>query len=374
MMKKSIKKLIAAGVAGLALTMVFAGCSGPTGKPAASAAKPSSIEVTDIKGNTVTVPGDLKKIAVTPIPWASVTYFMDGNSDRLAAIHPAAMSAFKNSFIAKHDKNFANIDTKIVNSNFSINAEAAANAGIQAAVLWQYQDKDAEQLKKIGIAPVLIYNDNIEDLKKSFTILGKMLGKEDRAQKINAYYDNAYNEITSHKAEVDAAEKPTILFLRTSKLRLQGNDNFVHQELEIGGAHNPMDQVALDSNNKSISMEQVYEINPDIIFLSNFDTFVPDDLYQNKIPGQDWSTVKAVQNHRVYKVPLGVYRWDAPGVETPLMMKWVAHVLQPTIFKDIDIKKETRAFYKDMLNIDVTDEDLAQIFHDKENADSQPIY
>lgn len=135
-----------------------------------------------------------------------------------------------------------------------------------------------------------------------------------------------------------------------------------------------MDQVALDSNNKSISMEQVYEINPDVIFLSNFDKFVPDDLYENKIPGQDWSTVKAVQNHRVYKVPLGVYRWDAPGVETPLMMEWVAHTLQPGIFGYLDVRKDTKAFYKDMLNIDVTEEDLAQIFQDDANKNSRPIF
>lgn len=371
-MKSWSKKWIALAAAGLVLAGGIAGCG--TGKQGAPSKEAATVTITDIKGNEVAVPKDLKKIAVTPIPWASVTYFMDGSSERLAAIHPAAMSAFKNSFIAKHDKNFANIDTKIVNSNFSINAEAAANAGIQAAVMWQYQDKDAEKLKKIGIAPVLIYNDNIEDLKKSFTILGKMLGKEDRAQKINAYYDNVYKDITSHKAEVDAAEKPTILFLRTSKLQLQGNDNFVHQELEIGGAHNTMDQVALDSNNKSISMEQVYEINPDVIFLSNFDKFVPDDLYDNKIPGQDWSTVKAVQNHRVYKVPLGVYRWDAPGVETPLMMEWVVHTLQPGIFGYLDVRKDTKAFYKDMLNIDVTDEDLAQIFQDDANKNSRPIF
>lgn len=84
--------------------------------------------------------------------------------------------------------------------------------------------------------------------------------------------------------------------------------------------------------------------------------------------------MKAVQNHRVYKVPLGVYRWDAPGVETPLMMEWVAHTLQPGIFGYLDVRKDTKAFYKDMLNIDVTDEDLAQIFQDDANKNSRPIF
>ena len=159
-------------------------------------------------------------------------------------------------------------------------------------------------------------------------------------------------------------------FLRNSKLRLQGNDNFIHEAIRIGGGENPFAQEANTGNNKDISMEEVYRINPDIILLSNFDNFVPDDLYENRIAGQDWSTVKAVQNHRVYKVPMGIYRWDAPGVETPLMMKWLAKLLQPEIFKDMDVRADTKKFYKDFMKYDVSDEDLAMIFADKENRNS----
>ena len=56
------------------------------------------------------------------------------------------------------------------------------------------------------------------------------------------------------------------------------------------------------------------------------------------------------------------------------MMEWVAHTLQPKIFGYLDVRKDTKAFYKDMLNIDVTDEDLAQIFQDNANKNSQPIF
>lgn len=159
--------------------------------------------------------------------------------------------------------------------------------------------------------------------------------------------------------------------MKNSKLRLQGNNNFIHEAIQIGGGANPFEQEANTDSNKDISMEEVYRINPDIILLSNFDTFIPDDLYENRIPGQDWGTVKAVQNHHVYKVPMGIYRWDAPGVETPLMMKWLATLLQPKIFKDIDVRRDTKAFYKDFMHYDLSDEDLSMIFADKENQNSR---
>ena len=108
-------------------------------------------------------------------------------------------------------------------------------------------------------------------------------------------------------------------------------------------------------------MEEILAIDPDIILMSNFDSFTPADLYENRLDGQDWSQVSAVLNHRVYKTPMGIYRWDAPGVETPLMMRWLAQLIQPEIFAEIDIEQDTRAFFQDYFGYSLTDEDLADL-------------
>lgn len=60
-------------------------------------------------------------------------------------------------------------------------------------------------------------------------------------------------------------------------------------------------------------MEQIYAWNPDIIFITNFTETQPADLLENKVDGQDWSQVKAVQEGKVYKIPLGIYRWFPPS-------------------------------------------------------------
>ncbi|MCQ2372991.1 MAG: ABC transporter substrate-binding protein [Phascolarctobacterium sp.] len=369
-MKTWQKKVTATCLAVLTSVALY-GC-GSKSKVEAPAKNEKQI-VIDIKGNKVEVPKNLKKLGVVPMPWAYVIYAFDGNSERLAAIHPGTKGAYKGKFLETKDKHFGKIDTKLINQNFSVNMEGLAGAGVEACLMWQYQEQDAKKLDAIGVKPILIYNDTVDSLKKSFSIVGQLLNKEEKAQKLIAYYDSSYNSIVKHKDEVGKAKKPTVLFLRNAQLRLQGNDNFMHEALEIGGAHNPFGQTALDSNNKNISMEQVYKINPDIILLSNFDKFVPDDLYNNKLAGQDWSTVKAVKEKRVYKVPLGIYRWDAPGVETPLMMRWIAHTMQPEIFKDVNIRKETKDFFKDFLNMELTDADLALIFADEANKNSKPL-
>lgn len=365
---KRLAKIIAAIATSAALLSGLSGCASDN---QISREKQAVHNICDLKGRNVTVAKQVNNIAVIPIPWATVVYSIDGSSERLKAIHPSAMSAYKNSFLATKDKEFAEKDTKIIAQNFSVNIESAVDAGVDAAVLWQYQEKEAEKLSKVGIPTVLIYNDTVDNLQKSFMIIGKLLNKEERARQICKYYDDTTSDIMSRKAW-EQQEKPTVLFLRNSKLRLQGNDNFMHEAIRIGGGHNPYDQIAQSSGDEqTIPMEEVYKINPDIILLSNFDKFVPDDLYNNGIAGQDWSTVKAVKERRVYKVPMGIYRWDAPGIETPLMMKWLAHLLQPELFKDIDVRKDTKQFYEEYMRYDISNEDLVQIFADKVNENSE---
>ena len=107
------------------------------------------------------------------------------------------------------------------------------------------------------------------------------------------------------------------------------------------------------------SMESILEYDPEIIFISNFDDVTPEDFYENKLEGQEWSNVSAVKNHKVYKVPCGLYRWAPPNTfEKPLYMKWTASIVQPEIFSDYDIRTEISDFYKDYYGYELSDEQL----------------
>ncbi|MGP1470166.1 MAG: ABC transporter substrate-binding protein [Schwartzia sp. (in: firmicutes)] len=353
-----------------AFSLLLGGCGGE--KQAASDGATEKRIVKDIKGHEVEAPKELKRIAVAPLPWASVVDVLDGGSERMVAIHPGAMSAYRGHFLSTKDSHFGTLDTQLIGQDFSVHVEGMLEKGIEAVILWSYQDEVAAKLKQVGIAPVMINNANVEELQKSFLIVGQLLGKEARAEKVVDFYQKTYADIKARGGAVEKAAKPKVLFLRTQKLRLQGNDNFMREAIAMAGGDNPTATQALKNNQEqNISMEDILNIDPDIILLSNFDTFVPDDLYENRLPGQDWSTVKAVRDRRVYKVPMGIYRWDAPGVETPLMMRWLARLFQPEIFSDIEIRQETKAFMKDFMGYDLSEADLAQIFTDEANKNSR---
>ena len=77
--------------------------------------------------------------------------------------------------------------------------------------------------------------------------------------------------------------------------------------------------------------------DPDYILLGNFANHTPDQIYDNIMASQDWSSLKAVKNKHVYKIPMGLYRWDPPSTEAHLLLLWEAKLFHPELFKDIDL-------------------------------------
>ena len=51
-------------------------------------------------------------------------------------------------------------------------------------------------------------------------------------------------------------------------------------------------------------------------------------------------------------------------------MEWLATMIQPEIFSDIDIKAEIADYYKTYFNIDLSEENLAQILCTEMNKNS----
>lgn len=135
----------------------------------------------------------------------------------------------------------------------------------------------------------------------------------------------------------------------------------------IGMSPGAMSAAELAST-QEVSIEQIYEWNPEIILITNFTTLLPEDLLSNVLEGADWSHVTAVQKGNVYKFPLGMYRWCPPSSDAALSLQWVATKLQPELFADIDLNQEIKSYYKRFYGADLSDEDLQEIYNPSRDA------
>lgn len=347
---KRQKKMIALVLVVILALPLMAGCA---------AEKTKTKTITDTTGVQVEMPAEIARVAVVPIPWASIVFTLDGEGSKLVGMHPSAKKAYEKSIFKKLAPELSEAKTNYVDNDFTIHMEEALALKPDIMVVWDYQTKEIEQLKEIGIPAVALKYGTMEDLQGGIKVLGEVLNKQEKADKLINYHKDALSYFESKKANLANVEKSRVLYLRDEDLKVAAGGTVNSKFIELAGGEN----VAKDVKGQWVNatMEQVVTWNPDIIIMSNFSDFKPEALYQNTIKGQDWSMIDAVKNKRVLKAPMGIYRWDAPCGESPLMIKWMSTVIQPEVFHDIDMKAEIERFYKEFYDYDITLEEIDSI-------------
>ena len=280
------------------------------------------IVIEDQLGKTIELDGIPQRVATTIMPFPYIFYAVVGNNDNLVGCNPSSMIAYENSALKYMYPELKNADTSFVDTSFVVNVEELLKLNPDVVFQWNYMDDEIAKMEEAGIKVVALQYGTLDDLETWIRIIGKMFQKEDRAEELITYFNENVDEVTEKISTLSEDEYSNILIL-SDNLKVTGT-GFANYWVEKSGAINPAKDLSGEALN--INMEQVYEWNPSIIYIGNFTELQPSDLTDNKLEGQDWSVVDAVQNKQVYKIPIGGYRWDPPGIETPLMVKWLAKI------------------------------------------------
>ena len=198
------------------------------------------------------------------------------------------------------------------------------------------------------------------------TLIGPKKGEEkEKAEAAKEYGEKVEEEIQDKTDELKDEEKKNVFFLfnySDTALVTSGKNFWGQYWCDAINAVNVGEEIEAERSNASVNMEQVYSWNPEIIFISNFTKAMPEDLYNNTIGDNDWSSVSAVKNEQVYKMPLGAYRSFTPGADTPMTLMWLAKTVYPDLFEDVDMTEEVENYYKEVYNIELTDDQVAQMY------------
>mgnify|MGYP002679645554 FL=1 len=326
-------------------------------------ASEDKIVIEDQLGKTIELDGIPQRVATTIMPFPYIFYAVVGNNDNLVGCNPSSMIAYENSALKYMYPELKNADTSFVDTSFVVNVEELLKLNPDVVFQWNYMDDEIAKMEEAGIKVVALQYGTLDDLETWIRIIGKMFQKEDRAEELITYFNENVDEVTEKISTLSEDDYSNILIL-SDNLKVTGT-GFANYWVEKSGAINPAKDLSGEALN--VNMEQIYEWNPSIIYIGNFTELQPSDLIDNKLEGQDWSVVDAVQNKQVYKIPIGGYRWDPPGIETPLMVKWLAKIQHPELFEDMDMYEEVSKFYKDVYNFELTDEMLDEILGDTQD-------
>ncbi len=385
-MKKIIKKVAGFVLLGSIFSMIFSGCgqqSNTNGETSTvlevdeedkkEEAKSNTRKVIDHTGKEVEIPSEINRIVISSIlPLPSVYCLFEGSVEKLVGMHPSSMAAAENSMLPKIVPDIVNVNTDFLQGD-ELNIEELLN--LEPDVVFYSADNtgDYEKLTTAGIPCIGFSTSNwdydcVETFENWVILLGEVLQQQDKAEGIAQYGHEVYEEIQTVMEQSENIEKPRALILFNyggGVIRTSGSKFFGQYWLDATGAVNMAEDLV---GSQEINMEQIYEWNPDIIYITNFSSYQPEDLYENAIEGDDWSSVKAVENKKVYKFPLGMYRWFPPASDTPLVLKWLAKKNQPELFEHIHMEEEVSNYYERFYGITLTDEEIEQIFNPAREA------
>ena len=367
---KLLKSLLAA-----ALTVTVAACSS-TGSSASSASSikeevnvPETVTVTDHADRTVEVPTNPEKVAILGIyPLASMLSVYLNSAETIVAMEPASANAAKNSVLIDLYPEIGNITTDIL-SGEDLNIEALV-ALEPEVVYYNAADKaDLEKLENAGLTAVAFSPtkwkfDVIETYRQWIGLLDQIYPSSSKnAKLVDQYSTDIYNMIQETVAGVEQPQKILFLYQYDENAMITSSSRFFGEWwAKSAGGVNVASDVQAETANAKITMENVYEWNPDVIFITNFTKATPEDLYSNAIGTDDWSTVKAVQDHRVYKMPMGTYRTYTPSSDTPMTLLWMAQAVYPELFADVDVRAEVKDYYSQLFGITLTDDQIDRMY------------
>ena len=364
-MKKLVSLLLC-----VAMLLSLAACGAPAA-PSAPADQPKAdtITVTDHLDLQVEVPAKVERIAVCSIwPLPSVLSVFFNSAEKIVAMPEPSLTAAQNSLLGELYPEILDVNTSFMTGN-EVNVEELMKLDPDVVFYSASLPALGEQLTQAGFSAVAVsvnkwdYN-CIETLNNWIALLSEIFPENDKTALVEQHSNEIYNLIQERVSAVPEEERPSALFLYRyddTELVTSGSKFFGQWWADASGAVNVGEEIDQD-NAVTVNMEQIYSWNPDMVFLTNFTSAQPEDLYNNTVGNYDWSSISAVENQRVYKCPLGIYRSYTPGADTPVTLMWYAKTVYPELFEDINLTEEAKEYYRTVFGIELTDSQIESIF------------
>lgn len=234
--------------------------------------------------------------------------------------------------------------------------------------LWDESDEtvmeDIEKLEQAGIPSVFVdfYTDPFDNPIKSIELMGKIVGEEERAAEISAFYQEQVDLVANRLMAIDTA-KPTVYVESGSKgVSEYGNsysDTGWGAVIEKAGGDNIAEAAG------QISPEYLINESPEVIIISGSNWAGTEGsmklgFYAEAADSLDrltkfteragWDTISAVQNGRVYGIYHGLsFRiYNFAGIQA--FAKW----FYPEEFADVDPDENFQEFYDKFMPVELT--------------------
>lgn len=369
-MKRNLKPVILAALLVLSLLLLTAcGQSTSSSDPGAADSKAETVEITDAGGRKVTIPAPDKLERVYPTGTNSLVALYAIAPDKMTAAPNTAPNPFsegQKKFLHPSVHDLPNYGTQSGNGTLNLEAIKAGNVQVllngTVGKVTQNDISSADELQAQLQIPVVLISGDMDDFAQTYEFLGRMLGREEEAKKLTAYCQDIVEKVTAVSAQIPLEERTTLYYAEGAEgLATEPPNSSRSVVFNKAGARNIAEVEALSGfGQTAVSMEQVLNWNPDVIIVQG-----GSDAYNKIKTDPNWSTIDAVKNGRVYKMPDTPFSWAdrPPSVNRFIGLHWIAYLLYPDLY-NIDMIEVAQDYYKVMYHVDISRADMEALLKD----------
>lgn len=297
--------------------------------------------VTDQAGRTVVLPEQVHRI-VSGYYISSSACIALGLEDRLAGIEAKADKRPIYQQAAPSLLELPNVGTA---KEFDLEGCIALEPDL--VILPKRLMDNAETLAGMDIAVLLVNPESAEELLDMVDLIAEAAGVPERADAIKRHFTELSDHVEALAADI--AEQPRVYMGANSAYLFTAVAGMYQSELiEKSGGQNVAAELKGDGWTE-ISYEQLLSFNPDVIVIPSEASYSREDILNDT----QLSTLRAVQQGKVYVMPNAFEAWDAPTISGALGMAWMLHALHPELYTLEELQADTAAYYSAVYGMDV---------------------
>lgn len=251
----------------------------------------------------------------------------------------------------------------------AINYEAviAANPTIAfhvAAINEGTIDEADTMAEQLGI-PVVVVSSDLLDAPEVYRFMGDLFGVEEQAEALASYAEETFDAISG--LDIPEEEKVRIYYGNgEDSLETAPAGSSHGQIIDLVNAINVAELELGDGSRVQISAEQLLAWDPDVIIVNGEPKadMTGSAAAEAILNDPTYATLTAVQNGAVYGTPNAPFSWmdRPPGPNRIVGMRWLAGLIYPE-YLNYDVDEEVKEFFQLFYHVDLTDEQLQQLYH-----------
>lgn len=315
--------------------------------------------ITDMSDREVKIPDDPQRITCVYSSAAHMMVMLD-EQDKIVGVPNGVKS---DELMKKKIKNLRDLPPPMQNND--INAESLMDAETDLIIVKEDQitsKGQREKLDKLDIPWIVVDYNSMEELNHAIKLMGDIFNDEKRADEFISFSNNTIKTVKNRIGKISNKDRPAVYHSVNEAIRTDETGSICQAIMETAGISDISadKDLATDGNKTYATIEEIYKWNPEGIIAN--ESSVTEYILSN----EKWKGLDAVKNKKVYTLPVGVTRWCHPGsMEAHMGVLAIASRFYPDKFKDFDIKKYVKNYYKNFFDIELDDKTVLNILAGK---------